>query len=210
MFGQVTNLALSGFVAFRDIAARGAAWVVEKVYGLREQTIRVVNSLAADLYNAGANMINSLTRGILSQLGNAVSAAERVVGGIRDFFPSSPAKRGPFSGRGYTLYSGQNLVEAFGKGIESRRGWLDTVMGRALGAGTPGDPLIPSSGLFAPSLAGSSAGGTSSLAGLTFTRTGPNVNVYIGNDQLTGYVQTVVDEDTAQRDRLAAQGVRGI
>ena len=210
MFNQVTSLFVTGFIALRDIAARGAVWVLDKIFGLRDATISAVNSLAGSLYNAGANMINSLARGILSQLGSAVSAAQEVVGAIRDFFPSSPAKKGPFSGRGYTLYSGQNLVEAFGRGIESRRTWLDKVLGKTLGTGVPGDPLISSSGLFAPSLATGNAGGISSLAGLTFTRTGPNVNVYIGNDQLTGYVQTVVDEDTAQQDRLASQGVRGI
>jgi len=210
MFTQMASLGLQGFGYFQRLAFQAADYVIGQMFRLRDWTITTLYGLAGDLYNAGANMINSLARGILSQLGSAVAAAQEVVGSIRDFFPSSPAKKGPFSGRGYTLYSGQNLVEAFGRGIESRRSWLDKVLGKTLGTGTPGDPLIPSSGLFAPSLATGSAGGISSLAGLTFTRTGPNVNVYIGNDQLSGYVQTVVDEDTAQQDRLASQGVRGI
>jgi phage-related protein len=210
MFGQMASLGLQGFGYFQRLAFQAADYVIGQIFRLRDWTITTLYGLAGDLYNAGANMINSLARGILSQLGSAVAAAQEVVGSIRDFFPSSPAKRDPFSGRGYPLYSGQNLVEAFGRGIESRRSWLDRVLGKTLGTGTPGDPLLPSSGLFSPSMATGSAGGISSLAGLTFTRTGPSVNVYIGNDQLTGYVQTVVDEDTAQQDRLASQGVRGI
>jgi hypothetical protein len=36
---------------------------------------------------------------------------------IRDFFPFSPAKVGPFSGRGYTTYSGMALMEGLGEGV---------------------------------------------------------------------------------------------
>lgn len=209
MFAQSTGWFISGFNQFKSLSFAGVSYIVQQAYNLRDQFLSAVYSLASQLYNAGANLIQSLSRGILSQLGSAVSAAQEVVGAIRDFFPSSPAKRGPFSGRGYTLYSGQKLMTDFGRGIESRKGWLDVVLGRALGTGEAGSPLIPSSGLLSPGLAGSSAGGISSLAGLTFTRTGTIVNVHIGNDQLNGYIQTVVDEDTEQQDRLASQGVRG-
>jgi phage-related protein len=206
MFVQVTSMFLSGFVGLRDIAARGAVWVLDKIYGLRDQTLSVVFGLAGQLYNAGANMINSLARGILSQLGSAVSAAQEVVGAIRDFFPSSPAKRGPFSGRGYPLYSGREVVNSFVRGIEERRGFLNGAMSRLL----DGAPLIASSGLMAdPSAAGLGGTGFSPVTGLTFARTTPNVNVFIGNERLTGYIQNVVQEDTLQQDRLASQGVRG-
>ncbi|MCL7660572.1 hypothetical protein M8360_34925, partial [Klebsiella pneumoniae] len=36
---------------------------------------------------------------------------------IRNFFPFSPAKEGPFSGKGYTLYSGRALTSDFAKGM---------------------------------------------------------------------------------------------
>lgn len=209
MFAQSTGWFISGFNQFKSLSFAGVSYIVQQAYNLRDRFLEAIYSLASQLYNAGANMIQSLSRGILSQLGSAVSAAQEVVGAIRDFFPSSPAKRGPFSGRGYTLYSGQKLMTDFGRGIESRKGWLDVVLGRALGTGEPGSPLIPSTGLLSGASGGSSAGGISSLAGLTFGRTGPSVSVFIGNDQLSGYIQTVVDEDTAQQDRLASQGVRG-
>jgi hypothetical protein len=43
-----------------------------------------------------------------------------IVGKVRDYVPVSPAKKGPFSGSGYTTYSGQKLVTDFAKGITSR------------------------------------------------------------------------------------------
>ena len=36
---------------------------------------------------------------------------------IRSFFPFSPAKRGPFSGHGYTTYSGKALMGDFARSI---------------------------------------------------------------------------------------------
>ena len=40
-----------------------------------------------------------------------------IVQDVRNFFPFSPAKKGPFSGDGYTLYSGQKLMRDFAKGM---------------------------------------------------------------------------------------------
>lgn len=210
MFVQSAGWFVSGFNQFKTISFQGVAYIVQQAFNLRDRFLSAIYGMASELYNAGANMIQSLSRGILSQLGSAVSAAQEVVGAIRDFFPSSPAKKGPFSGRGYTLYSGQKLMTDFGRGIESRRNWLDQVLGRTLGTGAEGSPLFGTSDLIsAPTGSGSAFGGLSALAGLTFTRTGAtNVSVYIGNEQLTGFMQTVVDEDTAQQNRLASQGVR--
>ena len=207
MFVQSTGWFVSGFNQFKQISFAGVNYIIQQVYRLRDWTLETVYGLAGQLYSAGANMITSLANGILSQLGSAVSAAQEVVGAIRDFFPSSPAKKGPFSGRGYTLYSGQALMDAFGRGIESRRSSVQRSIALGLGDGI-NSPLLRSSGLVSASASDPRAFGGISTAGLTFTRLMPNINVYLGNEQFRDYVQTVVDEDTAQQNRLAAQGVR--
>ena len=52
---------------------------------------------------------------------------------VRDFFPFSPAKVGPFSGSGYTSVSGEHLMRDFGKAIGAQgafvRGQVDDVLG---------------------------------------------------------------------------------
>lgn len=172
---------------------------------IRDSTVSTVNGWVSSFRNAGANIMRGLVDGILSQLGPAISAANRVVGAIRDFFPSSPAKRGPFSGRGYPFFSGQEVVNSFARGIESR---VSTAR-RAIN-GTLGGALIPASAGTNP-LAGLEAGpGYAGIANTPFARLTPNINVSVllGNDQLLPYFQAVVDEDTLQRDRLAAQGTR--
>lgn len=66
---------------------------------------------------AGATLIQSFADGIDSKAAAATDAAGNVVGGTAALFPQSPAKTGPFSGQGYTLYRGQKLIEDFGRGI---------------------------------------------------------------------------------------------
>jgi phage-related protein len=194
--------------AFNDMAAfilRKTSDAIGYVAGMRDGIIRIAVDMAGSLYRAGQNMINSLAQGILSQLGSAVSAANSVVGAIRDFFPSSPAKRGPFSGKGYPLYSGEEVVASFIRGMDRRARRGGVAVSRIM------DMLTPQSNAGPDPLGGLVADGSgfAGIANTTFARLTPNVNVYIGNEQLTPYFQTVVNEDTLQRDRLAAQGARG-
>lgn len=100
-----------------------------------------------DLSGAGQAMIQSLIDGIGSMVGKAKAKVDEVVSSIRDFFPSSPAKTGPFSGRGYTTYSGQALMDDFAKGMLNESGNItraaNTAIGGAMGAfgGLSGAPV---------------------------------------------------------------------
>lgn len=69
------------------------------------------------MYDAGAGLMQRFADGINSKATAAQDAAGNVVGGTAALFPQSPAKTGPFSGQGYTLYRGQKLIEDFGRGI---------------------------------------------------------------------------------------------
>lgn len=71
------------------------------------------------LIDAGKSMIGGLINGIKKMIGAARNAAAGVMDAISGFFPKSPAKEGPFSGRGWTLYSGQALGEGLADGMES-------------------------------------------------------------------------------------------
>lgn len=195
---------IRGFNDISNAILRRTTDAINYVLNMRDQILVYVESLPGRMYAAGANMMSSLADGILSQLGPAISAANTVVGAIRDFFPSSPAKRGPFSGKGYPLYSGEEVVASFIRGMDRRARRGGVAVGRIMNMLTPQsnagpDPL---SGLVAD------GSGFAGIANTTFARLTPNVNVYLGNDQLVPYFQVVVDEDTLQRDRLAAQGAR--
>lgn len=70
-----------------------------------------------NLFDSGRALINSFVNGIKSAFEGAKNAVKNGLSNIRRMFPFSPAKEGPFSGSGYTTYSGRALMRDFGNAI---------------------------------------------------------------------------------------------
>lgn len=68
--------------------------------------------------NAGAALMKGVADGITANAETAKNSAKTAMEGIRALFPNSPAKEGPFSGKGWVSYSGMSIGQAFGQGIE--------------------------------------------------------------------------------------------
>lgn len=181
----------------------GVNSVAGAVRGLQSRVLGIVSGLATSFYNAGRNLASSFARGIRDMIGAVADAASDIASAARDYLPFSPAKKGPLSGRGYPLYSGREFGRSFIRGIESTSTALDHALGRFVG--NAARPM--SSGLISDPT-GSSGSEFAGIASSVFARLSPTVNVYLGNELVTSRVQSIVDESTAQRDRLAAQGVR--
>lgn len=75
------------------------------------------------LFESGQKIIGGLIDGIKSMFSSAKNAVSGLLSGIRNLLPFSPAKEGPFSGKGWTLYSGMSIAEALADGMH-RRGHL--------------------------------------------------------------------------------------
>ncbi|MCF2705811.1 tape measure protein [Arcanobacterium haemolyticum] len=72
------------------------------------------------LWESGTKIIGGLIDGIGSMFSKAKDAVSGFLGGIRNLLPFSPAKEGPFSGKGWTLYSGRSIAEALADGIQDK------------------------------------------------------------------------------------------
>lgn len=95
-------------------AASGAVdLVLGIVKGIPDLVLGALGDLGSLLLDSGKALMQGLADGITNGIKWATNAASDAVSAIRDFFPFSPAKRGPFSGRGYTTYSGKALVGDF-------------------------------------------------------------------------------------------------
>ena len=68
----------------------------------------------------------------MSGVNTAIGAVKKGLSKIRSFFPFSPAKRGPFSGHGYTTYSGKALMGDFANAIRSQGGNLSSAVDSVL------------------------------------------------------------------------------
>lgn len=197
--------------AFQGLVTAATQKVTDTVTALGKlgaRAVSAVTSIGSAMFRAGASIIGSLVDGILSKAGDVAGAVGDIVGGARDLLPFSPAKKGPFSGRGYPLYSGRALMEALALGIEQRAGAVQSAMVSALG-GTSAASVAVTGSLLPTGSAQATTGTLGSVSSGLFARSSaPNVTVQIGNQVIRDYVRVIVDDSTAQRDRLAAQGAR--
>ena len=87
------------------------------VVGIKDRIVGFFAGAGSWLLSAGYSIVDGLAQGIRNAIGGAVSAISGAMSAVRQFLPFSPAKRGPFSGRGWTLFSGRALAVGFGDGI---------------------------------------------------------------------------------------------
>ena len=112
----------------KNIAADALALVTGPIESIGDTVVKVFEELpqkAKDalgdignfLVESGKALINGFIDGIKRRTDAVVSEVKGVLEVIRLMLPFSPAKTGPFSGRGYTLYSGMALMEGFAEGV---------------------------------------------------------------------------------------------
>lgn len=87
------------------------------------------------LFESGQKIISGLIDGIKSMFSSAKNAVSGLLSGIRNLLPFSPAKEGPFSGKGWTLYSGQSIVEALADGALQKQHLFKAAIAETMAAG---------------------------------------------------------------------------
>lgn len=118
--------------AIRSALDSAVTWVK----GLPGRASDALGNLGQVLRYSGQSLIWGFVDGMWSMLSSVTSTAGALVSAARDYFPFSPAKKGPFSGRGYTTHSGRALVAGFEEGITGRLPHLRGVLAH-LGDGMP-------------------------------------------------------------------------
>lgn len=111
----------------------GAGRVTDFMKGLPKGILDAIGNLGDLLKGSGSALIGGFIDGIKNAANGLKDAVKGVLGGIADFFPHSPAKTGPFSGRGYTTHSGKALIGDFAGAIRSGRNQVTEAAGYALG-----------------------------------------------------------------------------
>ena len=137
-FSRFSQPAASAWGAIRSVFGNVASWFGSAFQSGFNRITSIFGQLRSwfgniNLFSAGQSLISGFVNGVKSMIGAAKDAAARVVQSVRDFFPFSPAKEGPFSGRGYTTYSGKALMGDFQKGITLGAKGLDASVSKAIG-----------------------------------------------------------------------------
>ncbi|MCI7553063.1 MAG: tape measure protein [Collinsella sp.] len=117
----------------RAAATSGIDSVYTTVTGIKDKIVGFFSGAGSWLVESGKSILNGLKSGIESAIGSVTSSVEGAVETIRGLFPFSPAKWGPFSGHGYTTYSGKALMGDFGKSIVGAASSTAAMAERAMG-----------------------------------------------------------------------------
>lgn len=191
---QVYAAVTSAFSALVGAVSGHIGSLMNTISSIPGQVMGFFAGAGSWLVGSGRALINGFTQGIQNAIGGALSAVSGAVSQIRSFFPFSPAKRGPFSGHGYTTYSGKALMEGWAEGIGSGTGAVNSAITSALASASS---LIGSGITVAPSVAVAGAG----AAGTTY-----NVTVNGGSLNADRRIMQAVDVLVSAAKRSAGSG----
>ncbi len=115
---RLLNGDLTGAVqAAGDLFAGLARTVYQVFVELPGKVVSALWDFGRQLWDSGRSITQSLIDGMLSKAVDLKNAMSGMLSDVRRLLPFSPAKEGPFSGRGWTLYSGQSISAALAEGI---------------------------------------------------------------------------------------------
>ena len=114
--------------------------VVNFVSGMPGAIMRALGDMGNYLTRSGEALVGGFLRGIQNSWNKLTSWVSDGMSKLRGLWPFSPAKWGPFSGRGYVTYSGEAIVRDFADSIAGQQGYLES---RASGIAQTARNVIP-------------------------------------------------------------------
>lgn len=132
LWGGIGDFVVGAWNGITKAIGDGVGAAVEFVKAMPGKIMDGLGNLGGMLVDSGKALIGGFIDGIKGMIGSAKDAVGGVLKAIGDFFPHSPAKVGPFSGRGYTTYSGKALIGDFAGAIRAGRDQVAEAAGYAL------------------------------------------------------------------------------
>lgn len=111
------NMAMSFINWIARIIIRFLEWL-NWIRGIPTKVQAAFANFGSLLFNAGRNLIQGLINGVRERANALFSLIGSITSRIAGFFGASPAKEGALSGKGWTLYRGQNIMKDLAKGME--------------------------------------------------------------------------------------------
>jgi hypothetical protein len=119
---QVAAVASATFAQFPPAVQGAMAPAITAVGTIGQQMVAAALSFAGAMESAGRSIGASFAAGIASSEDLVAGAAAGLMAAARRLIPSSPAKEGPFSGRGWVTYSGESVGKGFAQGMQNSTG----------------------------------------------------------------------------------------
>lgn len=116
--GTIATL-VANWETYQNIISNSIIMITQHFARIKSAIVDSIESLIEAVPDMGRKIIQGLIDGMLNMLGPIGRAGKTLMDTLSEFFPSSPAKKGPFSGKGWTPNRGEALVEGFADGIAS-------------------------------------------------------------------------------------------
>lgn len=134
-WNTVTNVVTNAWEGIKYAVSNGVSAMMNFITGIPSKILGAFASAKSWLVDSGRSIIQGLIDGIMGMIGTVKDAVGNVLSAARNLLPFSPAKEGPFSGKGWTLYSGRSIVEALADGVNQRRGLFKDAVADAMALG---------------------------------------------------------------------------
>ncbi len=112
-FGELPGLAAGWFGGMKDAALAKGGELLGWIQGIPGRVMGFLGGIGNLLLDSGRALIDGFWNGIKGTWDGLVRWFQDQLAWFRGLWPFSPAKWGPFSGRGYVTYSGEALVGDF-------------------------------------------------------------------------------------------------
>lgn len=116
-FSNIWDSIVSAATGFLNSVKEKFTSVTDFISGIPAKVLGFFANIGTTLLDSGRALIQGFLDGIMAGFNKAKEWVSDGLAGIRNLFPFSPAKEGPFSGRGWVLYSGLSLGETFTEAI---------------------------------------------------------------------------------------------
>lgn len=121
-FSSIVSTVSSAMSSFLSTISSNISSALSVIGSLPGRAKAAMGNVGSILVSSGRALIQGFINGIRQMIGGVRDAVSAVLNAAGRFFPHSPAKEGPFSGKGYTTWSGRALAGDFAKGILSKKG----------------------------------------------------------------------------------------
>lgn len=132
-WNAVSSFFSSIWEGLKGAARDGVNAVYNTVIGIKDMVVGFFTGAGSWLVDSGKALLQGFADGVMGAVGWVGDQISGALGTIRGLFPFSPAKEGPFSGRGYTTYSGKALMRDWARGMVSEESAVRKTVKSALG-----------------------------------------------------------------------------
>lgn len=137
-WNTAVSLTTGAWSSLRNAVSSGISGVVGFVSGLPGRIVSSLGNLGGLLLGSGRALVDGFLRGIRAAWDSVVGFVRNGMQTLRNLWPFSPAKEGPFSGRGYVTYSGAALTNDFAASLRAGLPGVADAASAVLGAAQGG------------------------------------------------------------------------